>query len=78
MEYERRHFPPHRALLDLGVVAAMIAAIIYLYLSGALSTALYAAEAFGGFKWPKLLLIAFWPISMPLFVVSALIAAVMS
>jgi hypothetical protein len=53
-----------------------IAAIIYLYLSGALSTALYVAEAFGGFRWPKLLLIAFWPAAVPLFVVSALIAAV--
>ncbi|RWK39270.1 hypothetical protein [Mesorhizobium sp.] len=54
----------------------MITAITYLYLTGALSTALYVAEAFGGFRWPKLLLIAFWPVSMPLFVVSALIAAV--
>ena len=56
----------------------MIAAITYLYLAGALSTALFVAEAFGGFAWPKLLLIAFWPVSMPLFVVAALIAAVMS
>jgi hypothetical protein len=56
----------------------MIAAITYLYLSGALSTALYVAEAFGGFRWPKLLLIAFWPVAIPLFVVSALIAAVVS
>jgi hypothetical protein len=55
---------------------SIIAAIIYMYLSGALSTALYVAVEFGGFTLPKLLLIAFWPVAIPLFVVSALIAAV--